>query len=471
MSFPLAEGVPMLKFMYAVVLIIFAQACGGCFYIHDDARQKLADDANKTFADITASAGYESFISEDQAHNGMLDSASRKIDRVAGDVQLNALPDTSWDDEVADLKKLLKRAEDDLVNIAQAKTTTEAELQVSLGKLPGVEGQIKDVITALNEAEKAKARFIGSQKVLRESLLIVIDAKKDESIERLKTVLEQELEVRTYARATPNEPLNEGVVRIKIGDLVGIPSTVVQSGTPESLGQFLNRLKTLPALKDVTSKFRVSDPGLTSTLVGLGFDLARAEEQRLHVEIEEAKRRLRMLKDIENLLTAQKENSSLQLNPQGPGIARAANDLHLQGDETFRTTMDRLSIQLQRAYRESLRGPSPTTAPADFDRRVNDAAQARGTLHAVANAIFASFKARVIDQREIEALKTQIELAESHRSVRMAAVNLREREAVIGRGLQGLVAFHEGGIDKQDVTNLIGIAQTVGLFNIAAKVD
>ena len=50
-----------------------------------------------------------------------------------------------------------------------------------------------------------------------------------------------------------------------------------------------------------------------------------------------------------------------------------------------------------------------------------------------------------------------------------AEINLREREAVIMRGLDGLVAFQQGGIDADDVRNLIMVAQAIGIFAIAAQ--
>jgi hypothetical protein len=74
---------------------------------------------------------------------------------------------------------------------------------------------------------------------------------------------------------------------------------------------------------------------------------------------------------------------------------------------------------------------------------------------------------RVVDARVRERFQIAVSSVEVEEDLAAAEINLREREAVIVRGLEGLVAFHEGGIDADDLRNLIGVAQAVGIFAIA----
>ena len=76
---------------------------------------------------------------------------------------------------------------------------------------------------------------------------------------------------------------------------------------------------------------------------------------------------------------------------------------------------------------------------------------------------------RVVDAQARDNLENALTVFQAERALAVAEINLREREAVILRGLDGLVAFHQGGIDADDVRNLIMIAQAFGIIAIAAK--
>jgi hypothetical protein len=76
---------------------------------------------------------------------------------------------------------------------------------------------------------------------------------------------------------------------------------------------------------------------------------------------------------------------------------------------------------------------------------------------------------RVIDAQARSDFKNAVEVLKTERALMLTEVNLREREAVIMRGLDGLVAFQQGGIDANDVRNLILLAQAFGIFAIYAE--
>ena len=69
-------------------------------------------------------------------------------------------------------------------------------------------------------------------------------------------------------------------------------------------------------------------------------------------------------------------------------------------------------------------------------------------------------------------LSKELELArlDHEYSIELSEVNAQEHEALISRGLQGLVAYHESGIKPETVANFIRALQAVGLGIIAGGV-
>ena len=60
---------------------------------------------------------------------------------------------------------------------------------------------------------------------------------------------------------------------------------------------------------------------------------------------------------------------------------------------------------------------------------------------------------------------------EQRHSIRMSAINLRERAVLIEHGLEGLASYYQGGLKPEDVANLLNAAQTIALAIIAGRVE
>ena len=60
---------------------------------------------------------------------------------------------------------------------------------------------------------------------------------------------------------------------------------------------------------------------------------------------------------------------------------------------------------------------------------------------------------------------------EQRDSIRISAINLRERGVLIDHGLEGLVAYYEGGLNPTDLANILNAAQTVALAIIAGRIE
>ena len=67
-------------------------------------------------------------------------------------------------------------------------------------------------------------------------------------------------------------------------------------------------------------------------------------------------------------------------------------------------------------------------------------------------------------------LELQLVMLDHQYSIQLSAINAQEHEALISRGLQGLDAYHEGGIKPETIANFIRAVQAVGLGVIGAGV-
>lgn len=67
-------------------------------------------------------------------------------------------------------------------------------------------------------------------------------------------------------------------------------------------------------------------------------------------------------------------------------------------------------------------------------------------------------------------LQLQLAMLDHQYSIQLSAVNARQHETLISRGLQGLAAYHQGGIKPETVANFLRAAQAIGLGVIGAGV-
>jgi hypothetical protein len=75
-----------------------------------------------------------------------------------------------------------------------------------------------------------------------------------------------------------------------------------------------------------------------------------------------------------------------------------------------------------------------------------------------------------LDEATILEWETRPAILSSEYSIRLAAINAREREALIARGLQGLNTYFEGGLKPETIGNFLRAAQAVALAFVAAGV-
>jgi hypothetical protein len=170
----------------------------------------------------------------------------------------------------------------------------------------------------------------------------------------------------------------------------------------------------------------------------LAYDVARAQELRLAAEVESARRR------------------------------KALYDGHLLFLEDYQNGLDGAQNAIETVLR--IRGiDADDTVRASIEKLHARGREARGELADTYLAIALYAKTILVDKPRRVGFPNEVDAVVVDEELARADIALREREAVIVRGLDGLVAFHEGGIDAEDVANLIRVAQAIGIFAIAAN--
>lgn len=191
-------------------------------------------------------------------------------------------------------------------------------------------------------------------------------------------------------------------------------------------------------LDTLLKRFTVSDadprsqPALIATMLSFSSDLA-------DIQREKARSRTDYLKGRIDLLAARMVPSRA-----GARALETVSDLSrrniLLPEETVLSTLDRL--------------------------RKGDGSEedARSVLRVVADYAIS----RVLDREEGGRLSIRRAELEREHSLKGAALDAMEEEALISRGLQGLAVYHEGGITPEMVANFLRGAQAAALAAIGA---
>ena len=132
-----------------------------------------------------------------------------------------------------------------------------------------------------------------------------------------RKALEEVLDTKVTGRSFKEEGgvLVETTKETKIRDVPGVGTEVsaalAAGGDPVKTAQAL--LKGMKGLENLES-LQIGNPGIAVTIVGLGYDVARAEERRLAATIDEARRTRALYRDQLAFLAAQQTRLRRNLN-------------------------------------------------------------------------------------------------------------------------------------------------------------
>lgn len=294
-----------LFYMRTFMLLVCAFALTGCLYIHDSDLQKTAEDAQADFNAAISDGTSERILESKDDFDKAAQKALASSDARDLEVQLSALPSQTCDEIIKGAESALRSAEQKRVSVQDDLDKTQNDLATAMAKLDPAVKETSSALDAMNVAALAEGRHAAAQSIVKEGLKAVLQ--EDPGVDRLKKALEEKLNVRTF-KQNDDGTLTEVAGAMAVKDLLGIDAAIIDvgSGDPgiETADNLFKAIKGAPKI-DLIKNLDFASPGIATTVLGLGYDVARAEEQRIEAEISSAKaaynlqkRYLKLLDDI-----------------------------------------------------------------------------------------------------------------------------------------------------------------------------
>jgi hypothetical protein len=435
-----------------VVLGASLAACGP-IYLHDPAGEAAANAARTQFQESLEKARLSELVANYRAQNAEQAAATKTLQQDDVRNQIFALSAKKWPDLLSDTKTELGNTKTAVgeaqTNLKQLDDALTSALQASEAANQRVGG----LVEALNRAAAAELRYAASQKLLAAGLQSVLSQGTNDGNATLEAALKTKVKGRSF-KLDAGGNLVETAEEKTVGAVLGIDSAIAKSINRDdpvgSLETLLNGAKGLESFKGL----QLGSPGIAVTVVGLGYDVARAEERRLATTMDEVRRTRNLYREQLPFLVDQ------QKRLQGNLTQLQSLDKSLRGHPDAKVNLDTATVE---DIVRRLRTLAADTANATEQR------EWRARLITLYRQLGDNVQFRVVDAQARDNLENALTVFQAERALAIAEINLREREAVILRGLDGLVAFHQGGIDADDVRNLIMLAQAFGIIAIAAK--
>lgn len=226
----------------------------------------------------------------------------------------------------------------------------------------------------------------------------------------------------------------------RIGKILGdsLPS-IMQPNKPEDFNKLLDIIP--------------EAPGIALTIMALGLDLAQIEKQRVETQIARLDARkvlfekaLAEMEIAEKLMTEIKTNDSIE---------------KIAGNCPTKDENGNLFLAMSNLYSSAT---AKDINPELLLVQLNSISASLITARKLAIA-------KDIISRQIPLLDVSLSRLKHEDSVVYSRLNEASWLALVNRGLEGLVAYHKGGLNEEDTANIIRLAQTVALGVIGARVD
>lgn len=414
----------LLPLAVATGALLLSGCSGISTHFHDPKAAALATQLRTDFAAYRTeqpslyaamAANLSAFEAEEQA----------LIDRFAQSYEtalLTKAPTYTW----KRLGDLIQETDDDL---AALRTQVEADALKDLEarkRLKGTIGDLAGVIEALRaDIENAKA-----EAAAWDAMIASIQA----AVVKLPDVLAS---LETSAAGSRS-------IDTAVGELAAILEQ-----TPQDRGDVLDRTAPLPEeLRRALGTKLADAPGIAIRILELGLELAELKKERAQKQLIAQSQRERVFQDF--VISAR--------------IVRSLNDRardYLAKNDVEPGALIAASV-LETKRRGEARDRAATSAGArEFVERQNSISYLLLMPRLAAGANWLVARERGLTSLRLARIRHQ-------ESIVTSEVGDRAWQALVASGLDGLVAYHEGGITDEDIANLIRLAQGVALFIIAA---
>jgi len=400
-----------------LVFLFLAPVISGQIRLHDPDNDELAKKTRQAFADFSKGDAnvFETMVANTLTLKEATLSQLRELNREGTKATVNKVPLWTWKQLRLEVRKTQS---DFLVAYLAAR---------GILKLDVVEVKKLKEALALAQADLKTAQTDRAKKAdeLEKTELPKL-TKLTESVEKLKNAL--------AASSTPIKKLSD----------LNTEFTNVKS--------VWTNIQAVKAWWDAAEK-ATNAPGLQLTILDLGIAHQQANVDRLKLDLEEATAKQKRLEVIENRLQL-----AWGLGEQNPddeakgglfgqvyaGIAGVADD----NEQVLQTI-----------------GKMAKLAESEVGTPLTETTKLRNLLDVLGRyAGLDGYQKYLLFSDAIEA-GADVHLF----SIRRSALNTKEREVLVGYGLDGLAAYHAGGLRPEQIANFFRAAQTIALGIMAGR--
>ncbi len=229
-----------------------------------------------------------------------------------------------------------------------------------------------------------------------------------------------------------------------------------------SIGEIFKDIPDMLEFNEASFSAIPDAPGIALTIMDLGLDLAEIETRRVKSSIVQ----LNAFKELF-------ERACAEISITNKFVKRIESNLKL-----IETHPDILSgIEVARSYDpkdDSKEDESSDKQDIINDKIIAQTARDISKMNAVSKYLKTARMLVItndIIKRQKNLLKVSLARLKHENSVIDSSINDAAWLALVNRGLEGLVAYHGGGLTPEDTANIIGIGQSIALAAIGARVD
>jgi hypothetical protein len=402
-----------------LVLLLLAPVVSGQIRLHDPENDELAKKTREAFAEFSKGDAnvFETMVSNTLTMREATLSQLYELNREGTKATVNKIPLWTW-------KQFREEVRKTQVDFLTAYLAARAILNLDPG-----EAQDLKAALALAQKDLKKAKDERTQKA---------GELQNSELPKLKQ-LTQSLENLKNALAATSKPVN------KLSDL----------------NTEFNNLKTVwTNIQAVKAWWEAAEratnaPGLQLTILDLGVAHQQATVDRLKLDLDEVAAKQKRLEVIEKRLqlawgTGEQVNDQFKEATKGSfgqvyaGIAAVTDD-----NEQVLQTIGKMS----------------KLAESEVGTPLTETTKLRNLLDVLGRyTSLDGYQKYLLLSDAIEA-GVDVHLF----SIRRSALNTKEREALVGYGLDGLAAYHAGGVKPEQIANFFRAVQTIALGVIAGR--
>ncbi len=448
----------------ALTLASLTTGCGN-LYFHSNGLEALATDARTEVLGVFAKNLAGDLSNTIKGNQTFALDLLRSLGGVSNDTQVDTLLAKSWSELEAEPKTALHSAETARGWASARIGKIDTQLIAAVQEHAGAREKVKNAQVALHEANCFRQRYIETQNLLADVVAINFKQDRPDIASAFEAVFDKP------APSFEGKSKSSCKGKDTVAKLLGLDAwqgyaKAVATGDEVALVERIFKHTAKLQQLGKKAKLALRDPGLSSTILGLGYDLARTSEMHLQAEVDYWKK-LKAIRQSQKEFTTE-WHAQIQESVSSKGISlkdlQAKDPIknHISRALTVGDSLRELGLTYYGA-KEAYFKATPANRVAAQEASTRAREMLRYALIAVAR-VHENINVRASKALEFETLATA--MLNTRAAVRAEAA-LKGREALISRGLEGLVAFHKNGITADDMRSLIGLAQFAGLLAIA----